>query len=311
MIDHDVTTERTIGGTAAAAIVCAHYGAPYFGRTMWHAHNRWAGIARPFKATASMQWGLHLEQGILDWYANEHRKGWYLRAGVRLENGWRHGSLDALLTSNTEQGPHALATHTIVSDAKRAVMRRDEWGTDDAPLIPLGYQVQLGWYGLLAEDAGHDVVACELAIYDPLADANGGNPGSIRSMAWSDLRPHAMIWLDIVEAEVERWRAGITPPWDGSDAASAYQAVHHAPPTGPKREARMATPEEEDQIERWHNHSIVEKSSGGERKRLGQALTIQADGKRVFLESGAYVQAQNTGYGGVTLRGYRFPKEQE
>lgn len=300
------SNKGSIGGTSAAAIVCDHLGVRYFGRTVWHAYLRWAGLERKFRSTPGMQWGLRLERGILEWYAEIHRPGWVQYDGLRLAQGWRHGNLDSLFCKKS----HLMTpTHAIVVDAKRAVMRRDEWGTDDEPQCPLGYSVQLGWYGLLAEREGYDVLSCDLAIYDPMADAEGRDPGHVRSTPWDELRPFALDWETIVSAAVTRWEAGQIPAWDGSDAASAYQASHHdSTLKAADREARMATADERAVIEAWHSARCVEKLAKAERKLLAQELIASADGKRVFLEDGAYVQPQNASHGGVSLGGHRFPK---
>ena len=327
-------THATIGGTAAAAIVCGTLDVPYFGRSIWDGYLTWSREPRPFRATESMQWGIDLEAGILAWYEREQRPGWSLRDPGVIAAGDYHASLDAILRPESLAGPLATGRRCIVVDAKRAVMRREHWGTSAEPLTPLGYQVQLSHYGLVLEARGYTPVACDLAIYDPSADAQGREAGHVRSFPWVELRPHALRWRAIVDAEIRRWEAGGYPDWDGSDSAQWWQSIHNAPPSGKGRESREATWEEEGQIEAWRAAASLERASRRTRKRLAQEITASADGHRLQHPSGGYVQAQASGGGhrfdvtafkaqhpdlfeafkrpqprGVSFRGYRFPEE--
>ena len=245
---------HTIGGTDAAAIVCQRFGVPYFGRSAWDAYLRWSGQApargpRP----AYLDTGLRLEPMILDWYVETQRTGWdYVNdvyRNLRIETATAHGSIDGLLV-------RPLDDHVVV-DAKRAVLRVDEWGTDADPRTPIGYQVQLAWYGLLVEETRGPVLACDLAIYDPLRDASGQDPWAVRSHPWADLRGLALEWRALVEEEVALWEAGQQPPWDGSDAAQRWLAVHAAPPRGSDREARIATNEEAELVRAWRGFAAT------------------------------------------------------
>ena len=324
---------NTIGGTAAAAGCCAHLGVPYFGRSIWDGYLAWKGTPRPFRKTESMQWGNDLEAGILRWYEREQRPGWSLRFPSQMGAGHYHASLDAIMRP-TRMGKLSEERRCIVVDAKRAVMRKEHWGTSAEPKTPLGYQVQLSHYGLVLEARGYTPIACDLAIYDPLADSQGREAGHVRSFRWEDLRPLALEWRAIVEAERLRWVAGGLPDLDGSDSAQWWQAIHNAPPRGKGRPVRPADAEERQLIEWWRTAAAEEKRSRTIRKRLAQELTARADGHRLEVPSGGYVQAQSAGGGhrfdvamfrarhpdlyqaykrpqprGVSVRGYRFPEE--
>lgn len=316
---------NTVGGTGAAAIVSQRLGVRYFGRSAWDAYLRFTGEEKPWEGSKPMRSGLRLENAILDWYEQEQRPGWTWTRQHKITGGVYHGTLDGLGVRGQQ---------AIVVDAKRAVMRVEEWGTAEAPLVPLGYQIQLAHYGLLAEEQGHSVLACDLAIYDPWADANGWEAWRVRSLDWVDLRPAAITWRAMVDKEVARWQAGEYPAWDGSDAASYWLSVHCAPPRGKGRQERHAADDEADTVARWLDATTRAKTAEEERKALAQDLISRLDGHKVWVGDG-YIQAQPAGGGrrvdskrlkadhpdifeqysnespaGVALRGYRLTPEE-
>jgi len=321
--------DRTIGGTGAAALVCHALGVDYFGRSPWDVYLRYTGQEKPRAPLGPMRWGLDLEGGILAWYSREQRPGWTVERSPVMRDGRHHGSLDALLGRDPRQ--------VVVVDAKRAVMRHEYWGTVEEPKTPLGYQVQLAHYGLIAEAKGLEVVACDLAIYDPFADANGREAGHVRSLPWADLRPLAIEWRAIVDAEVDAWERGELPPLDGSDAATHWLAVHCSPPKvkDPEAGARFADHDQAALIAEWRKATAEARAADLRRKALGQALIRTLEGRRLDVEGGGYVQPQTVGGGArldsrrlkkerpdlyaeyskpstpsVTVRAYKFPKEQ-
>lgn len=317
----------TIGGTGAAAIVCQRLGVRYFGRGCWDAYLRFTGEEPPWEPSTPMRNGLRLENAILDRYA-EQRPGWAMRRQVRLTDGHRHGTLDGLLTRERDGAAE-------IVDAKRAVMRHAEWGTAEQPATPVGYIVQLAWYALRAEAAGHRVASLALAIYDPAADAQGWEAFHVRYWSWPEVRSDAAQWQAWVDEEHARWVAGERPELDGSDAAAYWLALHCAPPRD-RRDERPATTEEEALVERWRSASLAAKRAEAEKREAAQRLIFASEGKRILLPGGPYVQPQAAGGGrrldsklvkarhpavyaeccketqpAVSLRGYRFPDEGE
>jgi hypothetical protein len=288
-----------IGGTAAAAIVAAHDGEPYYS-TPWDVWAAAHGAPEDRgEVPALFTTGLTLEPILLDWWHREHGAGMTLARSPVIRHGWQVGHLDGLALSSD--------SGAIVVDPKTC-LQDGIWFFDGADDIPWGYVVQLSWYARLVEAGGVRVERVEFPIWSHSRAARAQSPYLIRGFNWNDAtREEAQRHLAIVEEFYQTHMiTGLPPAFDGGRSAARWLALQIGP-IPKRRESAELSADLVEQVEAWRIHRARAATAKTEADRLAQEIMQTIGDRRLYLARGRYVQVQ-TQKGSPFLAAHGFDK---
>lgn len=270
---------RDIGGTAAAAIVAAHDGEPYYS-SPWDVWAAAHGVEDDrSEVPALFTTGLTLEPVLLDWWMRQHGAGLTLARSPVIRRGWQVGHLDGVA------GPYVLDPKTSLQEAI--------WWLDEHEDIPAGYVVQGSWYARLVEAEGGRVERVEFPIWCHSRAARGLSPYLLRGFNWNDARrEEAARHLEIVTEWYEvHMLGGLPPPFDGGSSAAQWLALQ----IGPIRERRPRMEPDHDLLATVAEWRAAKKAATAAKARadaIGQGIMQSIGDRRLYAGARSFVQVQ-------------------